>query len=169
MNRIPAGCIIVLLTILSLRCSGPYRTETDGDQTIYVGKVDRSLFEKYDLSWFTAEYQRYTPQSTVLDSIRGRTDSLDVIIFLGTWCHDTHRELPRFLKIVETEHLPIRILELHALNRMKQSGDVLPLAFGIRYVPTFVFIRNGKEAGRIVEMPKLSFEEDMVGMFGEVN
>jgi thiol-disulfide isomerase/thioredoxin len=168
MNRIPTGCIIILIMVLSLHCSGPYRTEKDGDQTIYVGKVDRSLFEKADLSWFKEEYQRYTPQSTILDSIRGRTDSLNAIVFLGTWCGDTHRELPRFLKIIETENIPIRILELHALNRKKQSGDALPVVFGIRYVPTFIFIKNGKEIGRIVEMPKKSLEEDMVEMFAEV-
>ncbi len=167
MNRILAGCIGVLTMVSSFHCSGPYRTEKDGDQTIYVGKVDRSLFEKSDLPWFKEEYQRYTPQSTILDSIRGRTDSLNVIVFLGTWCYDTHRELPRFLKIIETENIPIRILELHALNRKKQSGDVLPVAFGIRYVPTFIFIKNGKEVGRIVEMPKKSLEEDIVEIFGE--
>jgi thiol-disulfide isomerase/thioredoxin len=168
MNRIPVGCFIVLIMVLSLQCSGPYRTEKDGDQTIYVGKVDRLLFEKSDLSWFREEYQRYSPQSTILDSIRGKTDSLNAIVFLGTWCHDTHRELPRFLKIIETENIPIRILELHALNLKKQSGDVLPVVFDIRYIPTFIFFKNGKEVGRIVEIPKMSLEADIVGMFMEV-
>jgi thiol-disulfide isomerase/thioredoxin len=167
MNRIPAGCIIILIMILSLHCSGSYRIEKDGDQTIYVGKVDRSLFEKTDLSWFNEEYQRYTPQSAILDSIRGRNDSLNVIVFLGTWCRDTHRELPRFLKIIETENIPIKILEYQALNRKKENGEVLPVAYGIRYVPTFIFIKNGKEVGRIVEMPKKSLEEDIVEMFAE--
>jgi thiol-disulfide isomerase/thioredoxin len=168
MNRILAGCICVIIAISSFHCSGPYRTEKDGDQTIYVGKVDRSLFDTCDIPWFKEEYQRYSPQSTILDSIRGRIDSLSVIVFLGTWCSDTHRELPRFLKIIETENIPISILELHALNHKKQSGDVLPVAFGIRYVPTFIFIKNGKEIGRIVEMPKMSLEEDIVEIFREV-
>ena len=167
MNRILTGCACILLAILSAQCSGPYRTENDRDETIIVGKVDRSLFDKSDFPWFREEYQRYTPQSTILDTIRGRSDTLSVIVFLGTWCKDTHRELPRFLKIIETEKLPIRILEFHALNRKKESGDILPVAYGIRYVPTFVFIKNGTETGRIIETPKKSLEADIVEIVGK--
>ncbi len=165
MNRFLGGCICVLIMMSSFHCAGPYRTEKDHDQTIYVGKVDRALFEKSDLSWFKEEYQKYTPQSKVLDSVRGTEDSLHVIIFLGTWCDDTYRELPRFQKIIETEKIPLRVIEYHALNRKKESGEVLPVAFGIRFVPTFVFLKNGKEVGRIVEAPKKSLEEDIVDMF----
>jgi thiol-disulfide isomerase/thioredoxin len=167
MNRLLVGYICILIIISTFCCSGPYRTEKDRDETIYIGKVDRSLFEESELSWFKEEYQRYKPQSKVLDSIRGGNDSLYVIVFLGNWCGDTYRELPRFQKIIETEKIPLRILEYHAVNRKKESGEILPVAFGIRLVPTFVFIRNGKEIGRIVEAPEKSLEEDIVDMFAK--
>ncbi len=88
-----------------------------------------------------------------------------MIIFLGTWCGDTQRELPRFQKIIETEKIPLRVIEYHALNRNKESGEALPAEYGIRFVPTFVFLRNGKEIGRIVEAPRKSLEEDIVDIF----
>lgn len=165
MRRSLGGCLCILIALSGIRCAGPYRTEKDRDQTIYVGTIDRALFDKSDFSWFREEYQKYTPQSKILDSIRENRDSLYVIVFIGTWCSDTHRELPRFQKIIDTEKIPLRVLEYHALNRKKESGEMLPVAFGIRLVPTFVFLRNGKEIGRIVEAPRTSLEEDIVEMF----
>ncbi len=158
-------CLCFLLAALAVQCSSGYRTETERGETVYIGRVDRALFEKPEFPWFKSGYTAYSPNSGLLDSVRQSKDSLYAIVFLGTWCPDTQRELPRFLKILDTEKLPLRVLEYHAVDRNKKSGEMLPTAFAIRFVPTFVFMRNGREVGRIVEAPNTTFETDLARMF----
>ncbi len=158
-----AATILFLISCQSSRYG--YKTEKDADEIIFIGTVGRDLFTKPETLWFDEAYDSYIADIGALQPLRGWNDSLDVIIFLGTWCSDTHRELPRFLKIVESTHPPIRIVEFHALDRNKKSDSDLPEKYNITNVPTFVFLKNGKEIGRIVEKPQNSLEEDIVEIF----
>jgi len=41
--------------------------------------------------------------------------------------------------------------------------------FKLKKTPTFVFLRNQKEIGRIVEMPKISLEADLLKILGSLD
>ena len=168
-NKISVRLIATILVALLLSaCQSSrygYKTEKDDGEIIFVGSVGRDLFSKPENVWFGEMYDSYIPDIGALQPLREMKDTLDVIIFLGTWCDDTHREFPRFMKIVESTHPPIRIIAFNALNREKKSDSGLPEKFSITNVPTFVFLKNGKEVGRIVEMPQKSLEEDIVDIF----
>ncbi len=86
-----------------------------------------------------------------------------VEIFLGTWCLDSGREVPRFYKIIDLAGLEDRLeIRLWATDRQKTLPNNLMCKKGIEYVPTFVFEREGEEIGRIVEKPVASsLEEDL--------
>jgi len=49
----------------------------------------------------------------------------------------------------------VSITKKHALGREDKK-------FKIERIPTFIFLRNGKEIGRIIETPVKSLEEDWV-------
>lgn len=88
---------------------------------------------------------------------------VSIEVFFGSWCSDSHDHLPQFLALLDAveKHsglTPIS-LELVALDRKKTyPGYENPRA--IERLPTFVFLKDGREIGRITEIPKVSILVD---------
>ncbi len=111
---------------------------------------------------------RYTPHQEFVEKLKG-TAPVAIRIFFGAWCPDCGVMVPRFLKILDAAGLTGRLdVSLCALDRLKRFPEGLVNRYGIKFVPTFVFERVGKEIGRIVETPSSpSLEEDMWKILGE--
>jgi thiol-disulfide isomerase/thioredoxin len=79
---------------------------------------------------------------------------------MGTWCSDSRREVPRFLRILDELNFNNELLTINYVDRKKESpeGDISSL--DIKYVPTFIFYKGGKEIGRIIETPQITLESD---------
>ncbi len=90
---------------------------------------------------------------------------MNVLVFLGTWCSDSRREVPRFLKILELAHNDHIKFQLMGLDRSKRDSLGLAEKSQIEFVPTFVVFKNDQEIDRIVETPSLSIEQDLVKIF----
>jgi cyclophilin family peptidyl-prolyl cis-trans isomerase/HEAT repeat protein len=88
-----------------------------------------------------------------------------VEVFLGTWCTDSQREVPKFLRIVEElerNHgvsLPSRYV---AVNRAKNEPSELIEGRDLKQVATFIVYRDEVELGRIVEKPEAVFEDQLL-------
>ena len=88
---------------------------------------------------------------------------------MGTWCGDSKREVPRFVKILEHMAFDLAKLKIICLNtgfqNYKQAPDREEAGLSIHRVPTFILHDNEqKEIGRIVEEPIVSFEQDMLNI-----
>ncbi|MFA6232919.1 MAG: hypothetical protein WC824_01855 [Bacteroidota bacterium] len=114
--------------------------------------------------WFDEDYLAYQPQSQYLDLIPQYLEDVDIVCVLGTWCSDSRREVPRMVRILQAKMIPPEKLQMIAVDREKRSPNGEASQFSVELVPTFVFIRNGKEIGRIVESPLASLEKDMLGI-----
>jgi len=79
---------------------------------------------------------------------------------MGTWCGDSKREVPRFIKVLEAANFPVDNLKIVAVDRRKEQYKKSPTGeewgLSIKRVPTFIFYKNGKESNRIIESPRLS-------------
>ncbi len=96
--------------------------------------------------------------------IAPRIEQLEIQVFIGTWCRDTQRELPRFIKVLEESgftqnQIKIIALDNKAENYKRSPGEEQD-GKSIFRVPTFVIYENGKELNRIVEFPVISLEID---------
>lgn len=96
-------------------------------------------------------------------------DAVSVLLFFGTWCHDSEREVPRLVKLLETAGLSEDKLTLIALDYRKREPEGRATKFNVRYTPTAIFLRDGEEVGRIVERPNTSLYEDIKAMFAYVD
>jgi hypothetical protein len=94
----------------------------------------------------------------------GYDAGVETIIFFGAWCSDSKREVPCFLKIADYAGMSGERLRLYALDHSKKSADGLTDQYRIEQVPTFIFLRRGKEIGRIVEKPKTTIEGDLLAL-----
>jgi len=120
--------------------------------------------------WFNKEYNSYDPKIEIAQKISG-TDltGVSVLIVLGSWCGDSQREVPRFIKIMdECALVKIKITFL-GVDMGKQSpvGDYDKLE--IKKVPTFIVYRNKIEIGRIIEYPTTSLEQDLLDILSKEN
>ncbi len=98
--------------------------------------------------------------SKALTILRNYQDSIHVKVFFGTWCDDSKRELPRFFEIIDALENPRLTYDLYGLDRSKQDEGGEAERYAIEYVPTFIFHKNGREIGRIVESPMVNLESD---------
>ena len=83
---------------------------------------------------------------------------------MGTWCPDSRREVPRFMRILDMCKFPLDKVTFIGVDNTKLSpiGDYDKL--NIERVPTFIFLKNKIEVGRIIENPKTSLEQDMINI-----
>ena len=134
--------------------------ENSGKQVL-IGEITRNAFKDTSFAWwFNSEYDTYNPDKLILDSIARKLKDVDITIVLGTWCSDSRREVPRFLKILDSLKYSLDKIKMIAVDRNKEDLNGAVDSFSIELVPTFIFYREGKEIGRIEESPKETLEKD---------
>lgn len=112
--------------------------------------------------------EAYVPDATVLEMIKSAVLPGDRMqVYLGTWCDDSQREVPKLLRILDDLRSQFGVeipVEFLALDRSKQEPRDLVKGTSISKLSTFVFLRNGKEIGRIEERPEGLFEDALLAI-----
>ncbi|HEU4522035.1 MAG TPA: peptidylprolyl isomerase, partial [Thermoanaerobaculia bacterium] len=110
----------------------------------------------------------YAPDPSIVEMIASSVKPGDhVEVYMGTWCSDSAREVPKLLRINEllrqnhSTELPMTFL---ALDKSKASPAELVRGKDIEKVSTFIYYRGGEEIGRIVERPVSLFEDDLLAI-----
>jgi hypothetical protein len=70
---------------------------------------------------------------------------------MGTWGPDSKREMPRYFATMAAAGISDSVLTMVGVDRTKKDAEGLTEKWGITRVPTFVFLRDGREIGRFVE------------------
>ena len=137
-----------------MSCSANEQTETINKQ--HYGTIEiEELFSKYSV--FKIGYDNYVPSE--LSSLK--YDDIRVIVFFGTWCHDSKRELPKALKIFNKIGINDENIELIAVGLDKKEPQGRAAKLRLMYTPTLIFFRGSQEIGRIIEKPVISLEKDI--------
>jgi thiol-disulfide isomerase/thioredoxin len=92
--------------------------------------------------------EEYSPDDEAVATLRRIGSKALIEVWFGTWCPHCQKVVPRFLKTLRAAGNPNLEAQLHAVPR--RFTDYEPAAQrDIRGVPTLVFLRSGKEFGRI--------------------
>jgi hypothetical protein len=135
--------------------------ETEGK--VLIGYGNRQGLENSEFNiYFETEYQAYIPIDTVCNYLKTNVDSIEITIVLGTWCHDSQEQVPRFYRILDEIDFSMDKLTMIGVDRNKTGGETNISDLDIERVPTFILYKENKELGRIIETPMLSLEEDMM-------
>jgi len=162
------AAMLSLTSLLGCASAPEVQRPRENPEPIVLGLVDRAVLDLPEHAPFKASYDSTRVQQEfvgLLHQARGETHWL---VFLGTWCGDSRREVPRFLKIADSAGIPMDLITLYGLDRSKKSPDGLEEEYRIEFVPTFVALAGGKEIGRIVEKPQVSMEADMLMILARV-
>lgn len=138
-------------------------TNKNGDKHLW-GIVTTDHFKEEPFAeWFTKSQEKYTSTLTKKDGKNLRKTKVKA--FLGTWCGDTQFLLPKFVKAWEAMGLDKDQIEFIALHvedeKYKQGPNKETDDYAIHKVPTFVFEKDGKEIGRIVERTVFDLDTDI--------
>jgi hypothetical protein len=139
-------------------------TDEKTGQEILIGTVTREgLLQIGD--WFQTEYDKYEPSIEDIEQIRSFSKNFPwIFITLGTWCHDSHEQVPRFFKILDLVDYPREQIFMVAVDRNKKAKDFCIGDYDIKLVPTFIFTDQGEETGRIIETPVETLERDFLNV-----
>lgn len=133
------------------------------DTVILVGPATIDGFKQEPFNqWYDENYIAYQVNDSLLPSIKANLEDVNIITFMGTWCEDSQRETPNFIKILKAADFNFDHFELITVNREKTTPKGLQEGFNITNVPTFIFYKDGEELNRIVEFPMESLEHDML-------
>ena len=132
-----------------------------------LGKINKQGLEQAPFNdWFSKNYDSYLTNDKVVEKLKNSLKDYKITVFLGTWCGDSKREVPRFYNVLEAANFPKDQLKIIAVDNdvktYKQSPGGEEKGLNIHRVPTFIFYKDGKEVNRIVEYPKETLEKDML-------
>ncbi len=136
-----------------------------------IGEITiRDIESSNHKEWFGNELNSYLLDRETLDKIMNDSEklkSISVTIFMGTWCSDSRREVPRFYDILR--YLNISDFKLIGMDWNKSTPQQFEKGLTIKFVPTFIIYQNGIEINRIVESPVQSLEKDLMSIIQEKN
>lgn len=129
-----------------------------------VGPVTREQIEEADPSWVKAQVE-VTPDAESARALASVEPGAEVTVFLGTWCEDSRREVPRFWRALDEAGgtVPFEVRHI-GVDRAKKEPAELVTGSDVRYVPTFIVSRGGHEEGRIVESSPRGIERDLLAL-----
>lgn len=113
-------------------------------------------------TWFDGRYDSYIPDPATVDLLKKELEGVTIRAYMGSWCGDSKREVPKFYKLMDAVGLDQSDLTMIAVDRSKRQPVELVDGYNVVRVPTFIFYRNGTEIGRYVERPRESLEQDIL-------
>ena len=153
MKNLPAVfCALLVL-------GGCGTSATHREEVLLLGWTDRATIMSPAYPRFGERYDTVQVSGEMIELIREAKGG-EWLVFFGTWCSDSWREIPAFLKVAD--NVGIDSIRFYGLNRSKKSPQQFEEPFDITLVPTIILLRGGREVGRIEERPVGSIEDDML-------
>ena len=147
---VAAALVLFIVTSLSL--------EVTADR-YPIGDISQAeLLARHEV--FKRNYDAYEVPARIEELPAG----LEVKILFGTWCHDSEREVPRMLKLLEASGVKEENISLISLDIRKEEPEGRAKALEVRFTPTFVFFSEGAELGRIIERPVVDLTHDLTAL-----
>ena len=161
---------LFLFCTLIIGCAG--RISSNQPKLVYedgyhFGHLNKSIIQEHDAyTWFPKQYDNYQPMLERIDT--NALNETNIVVFMGTWCHDSKREVPRLYKILDEINYDYAKFEIIGLKNNKTGYFKDYSNFNVKNTPTIIFFQNKREIGRIIEKPKKSLESDIQKILNEV-
>jgi len=127
-----------------------------------------------DLPGWQDEYHEAEPGQASIETLASAAGSYRIVTVLGSWCHDSQREVPRLIKVLDQLDAPVFEHEMIGVDRTRRIDDAeLAIFAGVertvdRVATIVVFDADGIELGRVVETAEKPIEEILVEFLAPV-
>ena len=164
MKKINTLLILIVGLVLTANAQSQYQILPDkSGGKILKGILSREiLMSDTSFSWFAENQKGYSPNKDALEGLKKHADSLQLLVFMGTWCEDSHFIVPKLYSLADAAGFKSSNITLIGVDREKKTLSHLSEALNVTKVPTIIVLRNGKEEGRVVEFGKFGlFDLDL--------
>src|SRR6202035_4343747 len=149
------------------RAAKPAATATagpKGEKPVLLGRITRQQVETAVPEWVQTEVES-TPDRAAEQSLATVAPQAEVTVYLGTWCSDSRREGSRLWRVLDDlgGTVPFEISYIGVDREKKEPADLVA-GSGLRFVPTLIVRRGGREVGRIVESSPHGVEQDLLAL-----
>lgn len=157
-----AIAVFLSISFLAMVSIAQESTKNSGEE-IVTGYCERSDLETGDFGqYFEKQHHDYKPDQQICEQLKEYKGDLRISIVMATWCSDSREQVPGFFRILDDINMNSYVQEMICVDREKKAGEINLDTYNIEKVPTFIFYVNDKEAGRIIETPQKTLEEDFL-------
>jgi thiol-disulfide isomerase/thioredoxin len=171
-NLLPVFTLTLATTGNVLMAQNQYEilTERPNEKTI-KGIISRQvLLGDTSFRWYAENLKGYQPNTAALEGLQKQKDSVQLLVFMGTWCEDSHNIIPKFYSLTDAAGFPQDRITLIGVDRNKKTLGHLSEALNVDKVPTIMVMKNGKELGRIIEYGTSGmFDKDLAEILSRTN
>lgn len=159
---VTAFVVLTLSAITAAQNQFQVYSERPNEKT-YKGIISREvLIADTSFTWLNSA-RSFTPDKNTVEALRKNKDSIQLLVFMGTWCEDSQDIIPKFYSATDAAGFSQDRITLIGVDRKKTTLSHLTEALGIINVPTIIVMKNGKEQGRIVEYGKYGMPDRELG------
>ena len=161
--------ILLIAAMQGMAQTKTYDTLRDAEnkELVYKGSFTmEDLNREPSFEWMRSGARGYTPNAEDMQHIKANLGHYRLVVFMGTWCDDSHNLVPKLYKILREANYPIETVALYGVDREKTTGSKIEKTYGVTLVPTIILIDGDKEKGRITETVDKSVEGDMRKIMG---
>src|SRR3954463_4421774 len=115
-----------------------YQVVADSETKVLKGYINRSILESdTTFKWFAENMKYGTADPAAVQAFGTNASHFSIVIFGGTWCHDTQNLLPVFYRLVDKSGYPENKITLIGVDRSKTAPNDLHKVYQVTNVPTF--------------------------------
>jgi thiol-disulfide isomerase/thioredoxin len=149
----------VVLLFLSINSFSQVQYEVSKDsqngQKTLKGILSRELLlNDAEFTWMKNDISWYKPNAECVTNLSAVKDTIQLMVFVGTWCEDSQIVFPQLLKMLDQVGFNMKRLTVIGIDRQKTTLGSLTQALGVTKAPTIMVLKAGKEIGRVEEFGK---------------
>ncbi len=155
--------VFFLFSTFNFQAKAQSKTPEHPVDNLYTGLLTQQelVTSPYTKKWYVPKYKQYSPEQKALTQIKNNINKYNIVVFMGVWCHDSRRVVPKLYKLLQQANYNMDHIKMYALNYYKKSKKHYERGLHITHVPTIIFYENGKEVNRFVESSRQSLAKDI--------
>lgn len=108
-------------------------------------------------------YEDYSFDPAIIEILRSKIQKINSIdVYFAFWCGDSENNVPPFARILNEIGDTGMVVNYYVVGRKSPGEKYYYEKLKVERVPTFIFFKDGKEVGRIIENPQKTLEEDFL-------
>ncbi|MBW7912769.1 MAG: thioredoxin family protein [Taibaiella sp.] len=154
---------LAIFTVMHTQAQGTFdKAINDRNELVFTGQFTfTDLQAEESFKWMPEGIEAYQPNAEDMSYLKSELNKYQLVVFMGTWCEDSHNLVPKLYKVLDAASYPLQTLTLYGLDREKKGKGTEHEEYKVLFVPTIIVLSDGKEVGRITETVRKSVEADL--------
>ncbi len=139
--------------------------DAENNEVVFNGPLTfNDLNKEQSFTWLKNGYAEFKPNEKAGEYLRAHLNEYTMVVFLGTWCDDSHELVPKLAKLLDYVGYNKGQITMYGVDRQKKTKNGEEKKYNVTLVPTIILFKDGKEAGRITESVQKGLEADLVAI-----